>query len=111
MFKKACVMAGMLAGLSGLALADTPIGPGATGAGGTGPNAADAKARQDKGGPATRVREDGMPVDKADANVRRDASKKDGADAGTGAASGMGGTGTVTGTEPLTTSPKPGMKP
>lgn len=111
MFRKTCVMAAMLVGLSGVALADTPIGPGATGAGGTGPNAADTKARSDKGGPATEVREDGMPIDRADVNVRRDPSTKAGADAGTGKASGTAGTGTVTGAEPLTSSPRPGTKP
>ena len=109
MFKKFCVAAGLLLGLSGIAVADTPIGPGATGAGGTGANAADVKARKDKGGPATQVREDGMPVDRADANVRKDAPKKAGE--ATGSVGGSAGTGAVGTSEMLSTEPRPATKP
>ena len=107
MFRKVCAAAGLLLGLSGLALADTPIGPGATGAGGTGANPADAKARQDKGGPATQVREDGMPVDRADGNVRSDTPKKAGSGDARGTASGGAATGAVGSGETPRANPNP----
>jgi hypothetical protein len=63
----ACTLA-----VSGSVWADTPVGPGATGIGGTGPNAADAKVRDREGGTPPQ-RRDGMPVDQADANIRANA--------------------------------------
>jgi len=41
MIRKLCIAAGLALSLGTSAFADTPIGPGATGSGGTGPNAAD----------------------------------------------------------------------
>jgi hypothetical protein len=65
----ACTLA-----LNGSVWADTPVGPGATGVGGTGPNAADARVRDREGGGAPPKRQDGMPVDQADMNVRANPS-------------------------------------
>jgi hypothetical protein len=59
--------------LSGSVWADTPIGPGATGIGGTGPNAADAQVRDGEGGMGPK-RQDGMLLDQADAKVRANTS-------------------------------------
>lgn len=80
--------------VSGSAWADTPVGPGATGIGGTGPNAADANVRDREGGGTPPKRRDGMPVDQADANVRANAGVSTRADRtdnqGAGATSGAG---------------------
>ena len=65
----ACTLA-----VSGSVWADTPVGPGATGIGGTGSNAADAKVRDREGGGSAPKRQDGTPLDQADANVRAGAS-------------------------------------
>ena len=65
----ACTLA-----LSGSVWADTPVGPGATGIGGTGSNAADARVRDREGGGSAPKRQDGTPLDQADANVRAGAS-------------------------------------
>jgi hypothetical protein len=81
--------------------ADTPIGPGATGTGGTGPNAADSSVRHREGGEAAPKRRDGMPTDEADSKVRANAragaavTDRDGSasHSGTGASSGAGASG------------------
>jgi hypothetical protein len=98
MMRKTCVAAALTLGLCGMALADTPIGPGATGSGGTGANAADKNLRPGAGGDAPVVRQDGMPADQADVNVRADGAVKG---PGTGdlkrdaaAPTGVGATGT-----------------
>ena len=107
MMKTAYVAAGFALALSGVALADTPIGPGVTGSGGTGATAADANLKAGAGGQGTQTREDGMPVDRADAKVRGDARAKEsgnpslrGSPSGnpaTGTTGGLGASGTTDG--------------
>jgi hypothetical protein len=75
MVRKACIAVGFALSMGGIALADTPIGPGVTGAGGTGATTADSNLRAGAGGEAPVVRQDGMPADRADSNVRKDEHK------------------------------------
>jgi hypothetical protein len=75
--KKACIAAGLALALNAVAFADTPIGPGVTGSGGTGKDAADTKLHAGAGGEAPLMREDGMPADEADANVSRTPGRED----------------------------------
>ena len=94
MMNKAYVAACLAFAFSGMALADTPIGPGVTGSGGTGANATDAISRPGAGSQTAKTREDGMAVDHADAKVRAEARAKDSkAAASTGSTSGSAGTG------------------
>jgi hypothetical protein len=98
MIKKACIAAGLMLALGGLAFADTPIGPGVTGKGGTGRDAADMNTRAGAGGEARELRQDGTPTDRADAQVK--GSAKTGSDRnapqyGTGASTGAPATGTA----------------
>ena len=89
----ACTLA-----LTGSAWADTPIGPGVTGTGGTGPNAADSGTRTRDGGGAGPKRQDAAPVDQTDSKVRANAGPgaaprtRDGStsNTGTGSTSGAG---------------------
>jgi hypothetical protein len=106
MWKKIIAVSALM--MSGFAWADTPIGPGVTGSGGTGMNAADANVRRGGPGAALTIREDGMPVDRADANLRNSAkaktldahtAKPDAAQSATGASSGVGAFGSVEGVE------------
>ena len=82
--------------LTGSAWADTPIGPGATGTGGTGPNAADSGTRTRDGGGAGPKRQDAVPVDESDSKVRASPGAaprtRDGntSNTGTGSTSGAG---------------------
>jgi hypothetical protein len=84
MMMKAFFAAAGIALLSGAAFADTPIGPGVTGAGGTGATAADSKLRAGAGGEAPVLRQDGMPAERADANAKA-AGKRSEEAAGRGA--------------------------
>ena len=70
MLRKAFYTAGLTLALATAAMADTPIGPGVSGSGGTGANTADSKVRAGAGGEAPVVRQDGMPADRADSNAR-----------------------------------------
>jgi hypothetical protein len=118
MMKKAYVAAGVALALSGAVLADTPIGPGVTGSGGTGANAADANVRPGAGGQGMKTREDGMPMDRADVKVRGDVRAKDSsAAAATGSTSGgsatgtTGGLGTLSSPDGVQPDPKAAMDP
>ena len=71
MMKQVCMAAALTLALGGAAFADTPIGPGVTGSGGTGKDTADTKRQAGAGGEAAVKREDGMPADRADATVSR----------------------------------------
>ena len=105
-------------GLCGAALADTPIGPGVTGSGGTGLDAADANVRPGAGGEPRVLRQDGSPADQADKNLRSQAEaqgaarsdvKSDAAaPVGVGASGNVGGAGKAAGALPegVRSSPK-----
>ena len=107
MWKKTIAISALM--LSGFAWADTPIGPGATGSGGTGMNAADANIRPGGPGASLTIREDGMPTDSADVNLRRGTAKAPMSNARTvqpsspdtarGASSGAGAFGAVEGAQ------------
>ena len=118
MMNKALVAAGLTLVLAGVAWADTPIGPGVTGSGGTGANAADANIRAGAGGEAKKTREDGMPVDRADAKVRSEARAKgatgaaaSGSASGSGAAGTKGGLGAVGSTAGVQVKPEAAIDP
>jgi hypothetical protein len=89
--------------LAGSVWADTPIGPGVTGSGGTGASTADAKVRDREGGGAGPKRQDGAPLDKADSNVRANSSAgasvrdESTGNAGTGSTAGASARGTAEG--------------
>jgi hypothetical protein len=118
MMNKALVAAGLTLALSGVAWADTPIGPGVTGSGGTGANAADANVRAGAAGDAKKTREDGMPVDRADANVRNEARAKGasggkpiGNESASGASGTRGGLGAVGNTGGVQIKPEAAIDP
>ena len=69
--KKAWIATGLALLLNAPAFADTPIGPGVTGSGGTGKDAADTRLHRGAGGEERLLREDGMPADEADRNISR----------------------------------------
>ena len=69
MIRHAFIGAALATVLAGAAFADTPIGPGVTGFGGTGANEADFQLRSGAGGEARLVRVDRMPADHADVNM------------------------------------------
>src|SRR5690349_22841521 len=108
--RKTSLIALLSLALSGAALADTPSGPGATGSGGTGLDAADANVRPGAGGEPRVLRQDGTPADRADRNLRSEAEMKGGArsdiksDAaapvGVGASGSVGGAGKAAGALP-----------
>ena len=90
--RKTCIAAGLALSLIAPAFGDTPIGPGVTGSGGTGPNKSDDPSTG--AGPATEVRpaqrEANAPsAPKANASAAGDAK----ADARTGATGATGGPG------------------
>jgi hypothetical protein len=110
MAKKACLAAGLMLALSGAAFADTPIGPGVTGSGGTGATAADANVRAGAGGEAPVIRQDGMPAERADVKARGAAGAKGSAqaaqpDAKAAAAVGASGSAGAAGTTGATALP------
>jgi len=74
--RKTLFAAGLIFALCGAAFADTPIGPGATGSGGTGLDSADANVKPGAGGEPRALRQDGAPADQADRNLRSDSSGK-----------------------------------
>ena len=101
MMRKTCLAMILTVGLCGVALADTPIGPGVTGSGGTGANTADSNLRPGAGGEPRVLRQDGTPADQTDRNVRSEAPAKG---SGTGdlkrdaaAPTGVGASGTAGG--------------
>ena len=67
MIRRALIGAALATVVGGAAFADTPIGPGVTGLGGTGANATDFQLLQSAG--AHLLRQDGMPADRASENV------------------------------------------
>ena len=102
MLRKSVLTLACTFALAGSVWADTPIGLGTTGTGGTGANEADGSIRNGEGGAGPK-RQDGMPLDQADKNVRANsgaaASTRDGrpGNASTGATSGASSRGSVTG--------------
>ena len=72
MMNKVLAAASLTLVFGGSAFADTPIGPGVTGSGGTGATTADCNVRAGAGGEPRVVRQDGMAAERADANVRAD---------------------------------------
>src|SRR4051812_39972355 len=101
--KRTFIAAALMLALGGAAFADTPVGPGVTGSGGTGRDAADLNTRTGAGGEARQLRPDGMPRDRADANVKSNAgatqgahdAQRDQSSPAVGAATGAAASGTV----------------
>ena len=103
--RKTLLAAGLTFALCGTAFADTPIGPGVTGSGGTGLDSADTKLKPGAGGEPRVQRQDGTPVDQADRNLRSDSAGKAAprgdlkpdaaAPVGVGASGNIGGAGTA----------------
>jgi hypothetical protein len=108
--RKTLVAAGLTLALCGAAFADTPIGPGVTGSGGTGLDSADTTLKPGAGGEARVLRQDGTPADQADRNLRSESSGKAAsrgelkpdaaAPVGVGASGTVGGAGKAAGSLP-----------
>jgi hypothetical protein len=100
--RKTLLAAGLAFALCGTAFADTPIGPGATGSGGTGLDSADTNLKPGAGGEPRVQRQDGAPADQADRNLRSGKAAPRGdlkpdaaAPVGVGASGNVGGAGTA----------------
>jgi hypothetical protein len=76
MMRKTLLATGLTIALCGTAFADTPIGPGVTGSGGTGLDSADTNLKPGAGGEPRVLRQDGTPADQADRNLHFDSSGK-----------------------------------
>ena len=78
MIRKALIGTALAMVVSGAAFADTPIGPGVTGLGGTGLNEADLQLHEGAGPDShLLLRLDGMPADRADLNILASAGISD----------------------------------
>lgn len=109
--RKRHFVAALTFALCGTAFADTPIGPGVTGSGGTGLDSADMNVRPGSGGEPRALRQDGTAVDQADRNLRSsqpdakattrgDLKSDAAAPVGVGASGTVGGAGKATATLP-----------
>lgn len=108
--RKTLLAAGLTFALCGAAFADTPIGPGVTGSGGTGLDKADTNLKPGAGGEPKVLRQDGAPTDQADRNLRSESAAKTGphsdlktdaaAPVGVGASGSAAGAGKAAGTLP-----------
>ena len=77
MIRVACIGAALATLVAGAAFADTPIGPGVTGFGGTGANETDFSLHAGAGGEGRLLRHDRMPADHADVNMLASAGALD----------------------------------
>jgi hypothetical protein len=76
MVRKRCVTAVLMLGVCGVVLADAPTGPGVSGSGASGANAADKNLRSGTRDESRVLRQDSTPADQADINVRAEGAVK-----------------------------------